>query len=140
MSSAAWYSALANSFNRIRPLFDTLDTLTPNIPFVKSLSQCITYLKRFRFPPRSPVSPTPAQFWLDYEIKRCGAGSQRQIMTVIYKARSKVLLHRFTRNSPDRARITSISNSFAGYGLSHLLSTLSLPSTMSTSLLPPASV
>src|SRR5690606_27098072 len=56
VSPAAWYSALANSFNCIRPLIDTLNTLTPSIPFVKYLSQCITYFKSFKFPPRSPIS------------------------------------------------------------------------------------
>ena len=49
VSAAAWYSAFANSFSRIRPLFNTLDTLTTDIPFVKSLSQCITYFKTLPF-------------------------------------------------------------------------------------------
>ena len=35
-------------------------------------------------------------------------------MTVIYKARSKALFNKFHRNSPDRARLTSISNPFSG--------------------------
>ncbi len=49
VSTAAWYSALANSFNRIRPLFDTLDSLTPSIPFVKYLSNVLLILKPLNF-------------------------------------------------------------------------------------------
>jgi hypothetical protein len=67
VSTAAWYSALANSFYCIRPLFDTLDTLAPSIPFVKYLSQCITYFKPLNFLHTLPLSLTPAQFWLNYD-------------------------------------------------------------------------
>ena len=35
-------------------------------------------------------------------------------MAVIYKARAKAILNRFPRNSPDRARLTSISNPHSG--------------------------
>ena len=35
-------------------------------------------------------------------------------MTVIYKARSKTLFNKFHRNSPDRARLTSISTPYSG--------------------------
>jgi hypothetical protein len=41
-------------------------------------------------------------------------------MTVIYKARSKALFNKFHRNTPDRARLTSIPV----HGLLHLLLTL----------------
>jgi hypothetical protein len=140
VSPSAWYSAFANSFNRIRPLFDTLDTLTPDIPFVKSLSQCIKYFKTFKFPPRSPASSTIAQFWSNYENKRCGAGTQRQIMSIIYKARSKALLNKFPRNSPDRARLTSISIPYSGSWLITPPLNPLLPSMISTSPFPLASV
>ena len=88
MSPAAWYSALAQAFSSIRPFFDSLDTLTDDIPFVHTLSQCFTYFAQFKFPRGSPISASIAQFWMDYAYKRCPAGAQRLIMAVIYKSRA----------------------------------------------------
>ena len=114
VSPAAWYSGLAQAFSSIRPLVDSLDFLTDDIPFVHSLSQCFTYFSQFKFPRGSPISASLAQFWMDYDNKRCPAGAQRLIMAVIYKSRAASIINKFPRNSPDRARLTSVSTPYSG--------------------------
>jgi hypothetical protein len=71
-------------------------------------------ISQFTFPRGSPVSANIDQFWLDYEHKRCFAGSQRLIMAVVYKARADTILKEFPRNSSDRARLTSVTNPYSG--------------------------
>ena len=114
VSPAAWYSALAQSFSSIRPLIPSLNILTDDIPFVKSLNQCITYFNNFSFPRGTPIRASVAQFWVDYEQKRCSAGAQRLIMAVIYKSRAASIMKQFPRNSTDRARLASVSTPYSG--------------------------
>ena len=114
VSPAAWYSALAQAFSSIRPFITSLDTLRNNIPFVKSLSQCMTYFSHYTFPRGSPVSASVAQFWMDHEAKRRPAGAQRLIMAVIYKSRAAGIIKKFARNSTDRARLASVSTPYSG--------------------------
>jgi len=114
VSPAAWYSALAQAFSSIRLFLGNLDELSPDIPFVNSLSQCLTFFKQFRFPAKTPISSSLANFFLDYQYKRAPAGSQRLIMAAINKSRSKALINEFPRNSADRARLTSLTAKYSG--------------------------
>ncbi len=94
--------------------FDSLDTLTDEVSFVHTLTQCFTYFSQFKFPRGSPISASLAQFWMDYENKRCPAGAQRLIMAVIYKSRATTIMNKFPRNSTDRARLASVSTPYSG--------------------------
>lgn len=118
VSPAAWYSALAQSFPRISPLFDTPDDfISSDLSLVKMISTCFKWFSQFgKFPRNSPVSSTSTlvSFWADFEKKGASPGSQRAIMNVVHEKRSRSLFEKFPRNSPDRARLTSLTAPFSG--------------------------
>ena len=120
VSPAAWYCAFAQAFPTIRPHILSLDTLSDEVPFVLTLSQCFTYFSKYTFPRGSPISADIHRFWLDYGQKRVLSGAQRLIMAAIYKARKEIIFNDFNRDSPDRARLNSISAPFAGSWLTTL--------------------
>ena len=120
VSPAAWYCAFAQAFPTIRPLIESMDALSDEIPFVLTLSQCFTYFSKYSFPRGSPISADINRFWVDYQQKRVLSGAQRLIMAAIYKARKEIIFNGFDRDSSDRARLNSISAPFAGSWLTTL--------------------
>jgi len=119
-SPAAWWSALAQSFPRIRSLLPSLNILTPDIPFVKSQTQCYDFFMNYKLPRQAPLPPHCEAFWIDYETKAALPGLQRLIVSSINKSRRHALLSEFPLNTADRARMVSLSSRYSGSWLTTL--------------------
>jgi hypothetical protein len=113
-SPAAWWSALAQAFPRIRPLLHSLNDLTSDVPFVKSQIQCYHFFNEYKVPRRSPLPSQSKFFWIDYESKGASSGLQRKIIKLLNKSRLQALLSHFPTKTADRARMVSLASQYAG--------------------------
>ena len=114
VSPAAWYSGFLQAFCKISPMIASVDDLKEEIPFVQTLLNCFNYFTKLKFPKNSPVSLDLKQFWMDRENNKRPRGTQRLIMSIIYKERATALLQEYPRNSSTRARLTAVTAPYSG--------------------------
>jgi hypothetical protein len=118
VSPASWYSSFAQSFTRIHSFVPSLDTLTDEkvpVPFVTTLSNCISFLSQYKFPKGSGVVASPEDFWSKYSRQGAPAGSQRIIMTAVNNDRAEGIIRGIMpRTNPDRVRLSSLQAPYSG--------------------------
>jgi hypothetical protein len=129
VSSAAWWSALAQAYHHIYSLVPS-SGLNSSIPFVAAQSSCHTFFDSHNVPLISkPIPPRAKDFWSRFQTSTPPKFSQRKIMSSINSYRHRSLLSDFKSPSSDYSRLISLSSKSSGLWLttSPTTPTLSIP-------------
>lgn len=110
-----------SSFSFISPLLPSPSLPSASYTFVKSQSHCHSFFQQFKVPLHSqPVPPLSDDFWTIFSLNSATSGTQRSIMTSIYKTQYTALLSDSKSPSPDFARVVSVSQPSSGRWLTTL--------------------
>ena len=120
VSPVAWWCALAQYFHLVSPLVPSLALLdsSSTVRFVQNQYSCHRTLLGYDVKLPRPFPLLAEHFFSDFKAKNVVAGFQRSILSAINIHDATRLILDSKSKSPDKARLTSLSERSSSYWLS----------------------